>query len=177
MNHRPSPAETTNLPTGTWKLDPAATTVTVAAKKLLLWTIPATLTVTDGTVEIDETGKVAGVEVVADAGSYTSKNSKRDEHVVGSDFLHATEHPTITFRSGTVAPAIGGHRADGTVTIKGRTSPIAVTIGDLAIDDTTATFAATTTVDRRALGVDKLPALVIGHELQLSVRAAARKME
>lgn len=37
----PTPA---SLPAGSWQLDVAATTVTVSAKKLLLWTIPATST-------------------------------------------------------------------------------------------------------------------------------------
>ena len=43
---------TTQLPTGTWTLDPTATTITVSAKKLGLFTIPATLTVVSGTIEI-----------------------------------------------------------------------------------------------------------------------------
>lgn len=40
------------LPTGTWHLDTAATTVTVSAKHLLALTVPATLTVTSGSIEI-----------------------------------------------------------------------------------------------------------------------------
>ena len=99
---------TTQLPTGTWTLDPSATTITVSAKKLGLFTIPATLTVISGTIDIDDDHQVTNVDIVADASSYASKNPKRNEHITGADFLNADAHPTIVFRSDDVTPSNSG---------------------------------------------------------------------
>ena len=92
---------TTQLPAGTWQLDTGATTVNVSVKKLGLFTIPATLAVASGTIEIDANHEVAGVDITVDASSYSSKNAKRNKSVLGSDFLDADNHATISFRTKT----------------------------------------------------------------------------
>ena len=166
---------TTQLPTGTWTLDPAATTIIVSAKKLGVFTIPATLTVVSGTIDIGDDHQVTNVDIVADASSYTSKNPKRNEHITSADFLDADAHPTIVFRSGNVTSSDGGLTSNGTVTIKGQTSPIDVSVSNVDLDGATGSFVATATVDRNAIGVDKLPALVIGRHLDITVSATARK--
>ncbi len=166
---------TTTLPTGTWQLDPAATTVTVSATKLGLFTIPATLTVTSGTIEIGDGQQVDNVEIVVDAGSYASKNNKRNEHVVNADFLDADTHPSITFRSDSVVATGDGYLANGTVTVKGRTTPLEVAITGVDAGQSDGTFTATATIDRTAIGVDKMPSFVIGRELDLVVTAKATR--
>lgn len=163
----------TQLPAGTWTLDPARSTVTITAKKLGVITVPATLTVTSSSIEIGADHEVTAVEVVVDAASYTSSNDKRDEHVRSADFLDAEAHPEIVFRSGPLT----GLQADGTVTIKGGTYPVSVTVDQVVVDGESATFAATATVDRNSMGVDKLPSLVISRALQLSVSATAVRSE
>ena len=166
---------TTSLPTGTWQLDTSATTITVAARKMGMFTIPAKLTVTSGSIEIDDNHNVVNVDVVADASSYTSKNAKRNEHVLGEDFLDASTHPTISFRTGAVASGDAGYRANGTVTIKGQTSPIDVTVTDVQFTDSDGSFTAAATIDRNAVGVDKLPTFVVGRNLELTVSAKATR--
>jgi polyisoprenoid-binding protein YceI len=163
------------LPTGTWQLDAEATAITVSVKKLGFITVPATLAVTSGTIEIDDRHQVSNVEIVADASSYASKNAKRNEHVHGADFLDVTRHPTIAFRADTVADGTGAYRATGTVTIKGQSSPIDVTITDVAVDGSRASFNATATVDRKATGVDKMPTFIVGRDLELVVSASATR--
>ena len=166
---------TTQLPTGTWTLDPTATTVTVFAKKLGLFTIPATLTVVSGSIEIGDDHQVTNVEVIADASSYASKNAKRNEHVTSPDFLDAEAHPTVAFRAGDVTPSGAGHASTGTVTVKGQTTPMNVAVSNVDVDGATGSFVATATVDRNAIGVDKMPALIIGRNLEIIVNATARK--
>lgn len=163
------------LPSGTWVLDTSATTVTISVKKLGFIEVPATLTVSSGTIDIDDDHRVTGVDIVADAASYTSKNPKRNEHVVGSDFLDAANHATIGFQASRVVSGASGYTADGTVTIKGKSAPIAVVISDVAVDGDRGSFTATATIDRNEIGVDKMPSFVIGRNLQLSVSAAATK--
>ena len=162
-----------DLPTGTWRLDPSQTTVTVTAKKLGFFTVPATLAMSSGTIEIDADHQVTAVDVVADASSYTSKNAKRNEHVVSADFLDANNHPELRFRTGKVTRTATGYRADGSVAVKGQASPIDVDITEVDVDAGRGSFVATATIDRTAIGVDKLPSLVIGRELQLTVTATA----
>lgn len=161
------------LPTGTWTLDAATSTITVSVKKLGMITVPATLTVTSGTIEIDDDHRVVSVDISADAGSYASKNAKRNAHVVGSDFLDADTHPSIRFEASNVTPGPSGYSASGTVTVKGKRSPIDVTISDVAVTGTNGSFRATATVDRTAIGVDKLPTFIVGRDLQITVAANA----
>lgn len=164
------------LPTGTWVLDISATAVTISARKLLAFTVPATLTVTSGSIEIAD-GRVVGVDVVVDASSYASKNAKRNGHIVGPGFLDAANHPAIRFRADDVAWSATGGTATGSVAVKGRTTPITVTISNIDIDGDTATFDASARVDRADLGVDKLPSLIIGPILDLTVSATASRTD
>ncbi|MEM9034537.1 MAG: YceI family protein [Actinomycetota bacterium] len=170
VNDQVSPSGT--LPDGTWRLDPSATTVTVTAKNFLFRTVPATLQVDAGSITV-EGGAVTGVEISADAGTYDSGNAKRDEHVRSADFLDAEAHPLLTFRCGGVESSAGGYRTDGTVTVKGESFPLAVEISDVEAGPDGGTFVATATVDRKAIGVGKMPSLMIGRDLQLTVRAVA----
>ncbi|MGI9615921.1 MAG: YceI family protein [Acidimicrobiales bacterium] len=165
------------LPTGTWRLDPAQTTVTVTATKLGLFKIPATLALSSGTIEIDADHEVTGVEVIVDASSYASANATRNDHIRNADFLDADDHPELAFTAGNVSRSAVGYRADGSVTVKGKVSPISVDITGVDVDTGRGSFVATATIDRNAIGVDKLPSLVIGRDLQLTVTASAVNVE
>lgn len=161
-------AETT---TGTWTIDTAKTTVTATARMLSLADVPATFQVTSGSISIVD-GALTAVEVVADATSYTSSISKRNKDVTTQKgLLDATTYPTITFT------ASGGseRQVSGEVTIKGTTVPLTFSISGLTIADTTATFEATTTLDRFSVGVNKSPAFVIGKDIEVRVSASATK--
>src|SRR6056297_268225 len=164
------------LPTGTWVLDSSATTVTITARKLLAFRVPATLMITSGAIEIAD-GRVLSVDVVADAASYASKNAKRNDHIVGSDFLDAANHPTVRFQAHDAESDAAGGTASGSITVKGRTTPITVAISDIDIDGDTATFHASAVVDRTDLGIDKLPSSIIGPKLGLTVTAAASRTD
>jgi polyisoprenoid-binding protein YceI len=181
MTTTPLPAGTTPLPAGTWQLDTGATTVNVSVKMLGVFTVPATLSVTSGTIEIDANHEVTGVDITVDASSYSSKNAKRNKHVLSSDFLDTDNHATISFRAGHVA-SDGASSTDatytsaGVVTIKGQSSPVDVAIAGVDVTGDTGSFTATATVDRKAIGVGKLSTFVIGQDLQLEVAAIARRV-
>ena len=167
--------QTTALPTGTWELDASATTITVTARKLGLFSIPADLTVAAGTIEIDGDHTVVNVDIVADAASYKSKSTKRNKHVLSDDFLDVATHPTISFRTGAVVPNGRNYRASGTVTIKGQTSPVEVIVTDVQFADSEGSFTASATIDRKAIGVGNVPTFVVAPELELTVSAKATR--
>ena len=172
---------TTQLPAGTWQVDTGATTVNVSVKKLGLFTTPATFAVTSGTIEVDANHEVTGVNITVDASSYSSKNAKRDKHVVGSDFLDTDNHATINFRAEHVSSADASnpsatYTSAGVVTIKGQSSAVDVAIAGVEVTGDAGSFTATATVDRKAIGVGKLPTFVVGQDLQLEVAAIARRI-
>lgn len=162
----------TTLPTGTWTLD-SSSTVSVTVKKMGFITVVGTLDITSSSIEIDTNNQITSVDVVVDAGSYNSSNAKRDNHVHGNDFLDVENHETISFSTGAVTPASSGYQSTGSLTIKGQTSPIEVLITDVAVNETSGSFNATATVDRKKIGVDKMPSFVIGQNLLLAVSGKA----
>ncbi len=156
------------LPDGTWNLDPSATTVTVSTKMMSLITVPATLAISSGSISITD-GQIANVEVTADAGSYTSAQKKRNDHISSADFLDAAQHPTITFS------ASGGttSQVSGQVTVKGKSTPLTFNVSSHNVEGDRATFSATTTADRMDLGITKMPGFIIGTQLDITVAAEA----
>lgn len=162
-----------SLPVGVWRLDPARTTITVTATKLGFFSVPATLAVSAGTIKIDTDQQVAAAEIIADAGSYTSRNDKRNDHVRSSDFLDADNHTDLVFQAETVKPIDGGYRAEGSVTVKGHRSPLTIDITDVEVHADHGSLTATATVDRNAIGISKLPSFIIGRQLQISATAHA----
>ena len=168
--------QTTTLPTGTWQVDTSKTTVTVTAKKLGVFTIPATLSVNSGTIEINDDHELTNVDILVDAASYTSKSSQRNTHVTSGGFLDPEAYPTIAFRSGAVEPIEGGFQSRGAVTVNGQTSPIDVAITGVAFDESEGSFIATASIDRKAIGVGQLPTFVIGRDLELVVSGNASRM-
>ena len=158
-----------DLPDGTWTIDPVQSTLTVTVQKMKFITVPATLSISSGHIEVAN-GAVTSVQVVADAASYKSSTKFRDKEVVGKKFLDAENHPTITFSASN--PSATKH-VGGTVEIKGKNSPIAFAVTDLNISDNLASFNATSTVDRMTAGVDAMPAFVIAPELNIEVSAVA----
>lgn len=166
---------TNQLATGSWQLDPLATTVTVSATKLGFYDVPATLDVTSGVVEIDDNHQVTKVEVVVDAASYTSKTGMRNRHIVSKDFLNGARHHSISFQSTRVTPASDGYTAEGTLTVKGVSSPMTVAVTDLVVQGARAVFSCRATVDRQAIGVGAMPMFYIGRKLRLMVSASMSK--
>ena len=165
--------DTGGLPAGTWRLDPDRTVITVTAKKLGVFRVPATLAMSAGTVEINEDHRVTAVTVAADAGSYASRSAKRNDHVRSADFLDAEHHPELVFTAEQVMPVADGYQTTGTITVKGETFPLQVDVSNVEVDAGSASFGATATIDRDAIGVSKLPSLVIGRNLELTVSAVA----
>ncbi|MEM7093663.1 MAG: YceI family protein [Actinomycetota bacterium] len=166
----------TALPDGSWTLDPDRTTVTVAVKKLGLLNVSATLDLIDGTIDISD-GQVDTVDARVSATSYRSPNAKRNEHVIGSDFLDTASHPEIAFRTTSVEPADDGYVASGTVNVKGKDALLRFDVHDITAENNTASFSATASVDRTTIGVDKMPSLIIGRMLDLTISAHAQRVD
>jgi polyisoprenoid-binding protein YceI len=160
------------LPTGTWRLDPERTAITATVKKLGFYGVAATMTVTEGTIEIDDDQQVTS-GVIIDASSYTSKSSMRDRHVRSAKFLDAETHPEISFKTDVVKAGADGWTATGTIALKGLSSPMVFEGRDVKVDGPTARFRAHAVIDRRAVGVDATPAFVVANTISVDIDAVA----
>jgi polyisoprenoid-binding protein YceI len=116
--------EQTRIPAGTWKADPAHTSVEFGIKHLLITTVRGRFDDVDGEIEVDETGPVRARAVIR-AESIDTNQPTRDEHLRSPDFFDAVGFPEIRFESDHIEH-LGGNRfrVFGELSIKGTTRKI-----------------------------------------------------
>jgi polyisoprenoid-binding protein YceI len=118
------------LATTRWTIDPVHSRVAFSIKHMVVTTARGHFKGVKGTIVLDEANPGASsVEVEIDATSIDTADENRDNHLRSGDFLLADEHPTITFKSTSVAPQ-GGSRAKvtGDLTMRGVTRPITLDV-------------------------------------------------
>ena len=106
------------------------------------------------------------------AGSFASGNSTRDGHVTSAMLLDAKAYPEITF-SGAAARAAedgAGWTLPGSVTAHGITQPAQVRVTEARLEDGTARFLATATLDRFGFGVTRMK-LRVGRTVTVEIDA------
>ena len=113
-------ATPTQIPTGTWSVDPSHSRVEFRVKHLGIATVRGNFGRFEGALEIDDAGARAYGTVAAD--SVDTGDDKRDAHLRSGDFFEVERHPEIAFRSASIEPT-GEHtfRIAGDLTIRGIT--------------------------------------------------------
>jgi polyisoprenoid-binding protein YceI len=113
----------TSVPTGTWAVDPAHSTVEFQVKHMGIATVRGHFGTFAGTLEIGEGGATAAGTV--DAASVDTNEEQRDAHLRSPDFFDAESHPQITFES-TAIEALDDEefRITGNLTMHGITKEI-----------------------------------------------------
>jgi polyisoprenoid-binding protein YceI len=89
----------TVVPTGTWKVDPAHSTVGFAVKHMGIATVRGEFTEFEGTLEIGEDLATARAYGTVNVESVDTNEPQRDDHLRSPDFFHAEEHPELRFES------------------------------------------------------------------------------
>jgi polyisoprenoid-binding protein YceI len=123
----------TAVETGSWKLDPARSTVALSQKNFWgLATVRGAITSVSGAGDVREDGTATG-SVTLDATSISTGNPKRDEHLRSADFFECSEHPTFVFTVSKAATKEAGEpgkpgeaaaaRIEGELTIRGVSKP------------------------------------------------------
>jgi len=143
---------TTEVPTGTYGLDPVHSTIGFGVKYNKLATFRSGFDKVDAQLAdgvLTGTADVASIQV--DEPSFKG-------HLLAEDFFNAEATPTITFRSTEIRPADDGSvEVDGELTIKGTTKPVTATgtygVGGDAFGNERVAFELSTTVDRREYGI------------------------
>ncbi|MQY38431.1 Protein YceI [Streptomyces sp. RB17] len=116
---------TVAVQTGTWQLDPAASTVGLRHRTIWgLVTVKGTFTAVAGGGEVRADGSATGT-VTLEAASLDTKHTKRDTHLRSADFFDADQHPEITFAV-RGADRLDGDavRVTGQLTVRGVSRPL-----------------------------------------------------
>ena len=82
-----------DLPTGRYRLHPELTTVAFTAKKLGLFTIRGTMTLSSGTFTVASPLERSTLHAVLDAASFRRPWPERDDHVKGPKLLDVAGYP------------------------------------------------------------------------------------
>lgn len=113
-----------------WQIDPVHSSVTVAAKHMVVATVRGSFAGPTGVIDFDPARPEAGgIELRIPASTIDTGEDKRDAHLRSADFLDADNHPEIVFKSTTVTQT-GPDRftVRGDLTIRGTTRPATVEV-------------------------------------------------
>jgi len=113
------------VPTGTWHVDPAHSSVEFEVKHMMIATVRGRFNEFEGTIEAAEDINDSRVYGKVNAASIDTNDSTRDAHLRSADFLDVENYPEITFESTHIEP-LGGpeFRLTGDLTIHGVTRTV-----------------------------------------------------
>ena len=95
----------TQIPTGTYSIDPSHSRVEFGVKHLGIATVKGSFATFEGTLEVDGDLESARAFGTVDVASVDTKEARRDEHLRSGDFFDAENPPRMTFRSTEIRPS------------------------------------------------------------------------
>jgi polyisoprenoid-binding protein YceI len=120
-----STATATLIPTGTWVVDPAHSTVGFSVKHVGIATVRGKFEEFEGFLEIGEGDESARAHGTVKGVSVNTGDAGRDEHLRSADFFGIEANPELRFESTTVTPVDEEtFEIVGDLTMNGVTKPI-----------------------------------------------------
>ena len=120
-----STTTSTALPTGTWTIDPAHSSVGFAVKHMGIATVRGEFTDFAGTLEIGEDLSSAKVSGTVKTASVDTNEPQRDEHLRSGDFFDAEQNPELSYRATAIRQLDEETlEIDGELTMRGVTRPV-----------------------------------------------------
>lgn len=173
----------TPIPSGVWEIDPSHSNVEFVARHLLS-KVRGRFTGFEGAITIADDPSRSSVEATIDAASVDTGNPDRDAHLRNPDFLDVEQHPTLSFRSTSVADdGDGRYQVDGDLRIRGFTRPVTLELEYLGWSDDPqggkrAGFSASTEIDRHDFGatwnlVVETGGVVVGRKVRIELEIEA----
>lgn len=159
---------------GTYTLDPARSSVAFSTKHMFgAGTVRGTFAVKSGQVEITDPPVGSSVRAEVHADSFASGNRQRDKDVRSKKLLHAKEFPVLSLDAADISKEIDGPwRLRGTLTVRGVSAPLELTITSAAASEGTLTVTAVGDVDRYAHGITAFKGMA-ARRLQIEIKATA----
>jgi polyisoprenoid-binding protein YceI len=119
---------TTAVPTGTWKIDPAHSSVAFSVKHLGIATVRGKFNEFEGTLEIGQDLSSARAYGTVQTASVFTNEEQRDADLRSENFFHAELHPELSFESTAIRPVDeDSFEIEGELTMRGVTRPITLT--------------------------------------------------
>jgi polyisoprenoid-binding protein YceI len=163
----PTPAVAARLADGSWRLDPARSSVAFHVRHFYgLMTVKGEFSDYEGTVDL---GATPAIELTIEAASLDTKMAKRDEHLRSEDFFDVEHHPQVRFVSDRAELDGDKLSVRGQLHAAGRQIPVELDAtvreiaGELEIE-------AVTDADHRELGMTWSPLGILRAPSRLIVR-------
>ncbi len=140
--------------TGEYRIDPARSSISFTTRHLFgLASVAGTFRLRSGHLQVADRLDESAARAVIAAESFHTGSSTRDDHVRSPRYLDAGAHPDIVFASTGLALTEDGWILRGTLTVRGRPSPVAVRVLSLGPSGAGLRLRARARVDRYAFGV------------------------
>ena len=150
---------------GRYEIDANRSAVTIRTRHLFgLAPVRGRFAIRGGTVDVTEPLAASAAYAEIDAASFHTRSPQRDASVRSAGLLDVARHPVITFTS----ERIDGTELAGTLTVRGVTRPVSLSIEQSTVSPRSFTVRATTRIDRTEFGVTGYRGLA-GRYLELSV--------
>ncbi|QGY39432.1 YceI family protein [Pseudodesulfovibrio cashew] len=114
----------------TWKVDPDHSAAHFSIRHMMISQVRGMFPDVSGTV-VFEDGTPTALEVIVNVQSISTGVTARDTHLKSGDFFQADTHPLMTFKSSSVVPMEGDYQVTGTMTIKGVSREVTLTLTGL----------------------------------------------
>ncbi len=148
------PTTTTQIPAGTWTIDPSHSEVGFTVRHLMT-KVRGQFEKFEGAITTTDALEGFRAEATIDLNSVNTRDENRDNHLRSSDFFDVENSGPMTFRT----TSFDGQTAKGELTIKGVTNPVELDVEFLGVDvdaygNTRIGYEASTEISRKAWGVD-----------------------
>jgi polyisoprenoid-binding protein YceI len=110
----------TELPAGTWRLDPVHSTVGFSVKHMVVANFRGSFGTFDVTLDED------GLRGTVDVASINVSEPNLNGHLLSPDFFDAERNPQLSFRSKAIRVSESAIDIDGELTLKGTTRPVSI---------------------------------------------------
>jgi polyisoprenoid-binding protein YceI len=138
---------------GRYTLDPVRSSLTLRTRLFGLHSLPATMYITDGQIDVDPAVPRATVTATISAASFSTDNHRRDNDIRSPRFLHAGKYPELTYRAGPLSHDHGRWTLAGELTVRDVTRPVTLEIDSVQQTGQGFRAHATTRIDRAAFGL------------------------
>jgi polyisoprenoid-binding protein YceI len=165
----------------TWKIDSSHSLAEFSVRHMMVSNVKGRFDQINGQFEFDEADHTAAkVEVSIPVSTITTRDEKRDGHLISPDFFDAAQFPEITFKStGVEKTGENIFKINGDLTMHGITKPVVLDAeyngqGTNPWGAKTIGFSATTTINRKDFGLNWNVALetggvLVGENIKISL--------
>ena len=155
---QPLTLDDTRVPSGFWRIDPAASSVWFAARHLVVSKVWGQFRRFAGTLEIADDPERSSVRAAIEAASLSTGDPTRDLYVLSAEVLDVGRFPLLRFAS-TALEHRGGNSyvLHGDLTVKDVTRPVELEMRVRSVPESArgvrVAFSASTDISRRDFGI------------------------